>query len=242
MLPTKRAVLAAVCVIITTISTDGRVDSVGPTGVCDDFTAGRYPDLAWTLEDCLDIWAEFEVSLGRSHHYPEVDLWKDTALELRQRGSPCLLGSIPGGDGVGSTAIRHVATWIFAEEMGCDWLTPEWGKNKGADADGSIKYCHAIVPLEERRSPANTSGVPGMARCTVVNWLSYFQFGKSSASWPSGGSVRVISQLPEKETLLAGIQRAKEEIDLGRTSSKDLIPERVVFQIGMTVGSHHLID
>lgn len=192
---TKLVVVVAVSTLVASFSTNGQLNTVGPSEACDDFAAGRYPGLAWTFDDCIDIWTHFEGRLGRLHHRPEADLWRDTALELRQQGSPCLLGSVPGADGVGSTSIRHVATWIFAEEMGCDWLTPSWSKNRGAEGDGSVGYCHAIVPLEERRSSTSTGGLAGMARCTVVNWLSYFQFDKSSVSWPSSGSVKLINQV-----------------------------------------------
>lgn len=195
MLPSKPAVLAAVCTLLTSFSTNGQQRPLGPAEVCDDFSAGRYPGLAWTLDDCMDVWAQFEVRLGRLHHRPEVDSWKHTALELREQGSPCLLGSIPGADGVGSTAIRHVATWIFAQEMGCDWLTPRWGKTDLPNADASVTYCHTVVPIEERRSRTATGGVAAKnIRCTVVNWVSYFQFNETSVNWPSSGSVKLISE------------------------------------------------
>lgn len=192
MFATKPAELAVVCALLASFQCNGQLSAVGADEACDDFAAGR---LAWTFEDCVDVWSRFGITLGRSRHHPEVNLWRDKALELRQQGTPCLLGSVPGADGVGSTAIRHVATRIFAEEMGCDWLIPDWSKNKVPQADGSVRYCHAIVPLEERRSPTNTSGVRGMSRCTVVNWVSYFQFDKSSVSWPSSGTVKLINQV-----------------------------------------------
>ncbi|CAM9392060.1 unnamed protein product [Scytosiphon promiscuus] len=242
MRPTISVLLVANCALLRFLWTYGQPPSVGPSEVCAEFAASRHPVSGWTLDDCTDVWARFEDSARRSRRHSEVDLWKDTAVELRQLGSPCLLGSVPGADGVGSTAIRHVATWIFAEEMGCDWLAPDWSKNKRTDTDGTVVYCHAIVPLEERRSPTNTSGVPGMARCTVVNWLSYFQFDKSSVSWPSGGSVKLISQLPEKGSIVAGIKGAKEDLELERIASKDRGWEHVVFQVGMTAGSRSMVN
>lgn len=195
-LPNKSAVRAVVCVLLTSTSTIGQLNPVGPADVCSDFAAGRFSGLPWTYDDCIDVWTHFEGTIGYKPHHPEVDIWRDTALELRREDTPCLLGSVTGGDGLGSTTIRHVATWILAEEMGCDWLTPDWGKKKARGGDGeAVRYCHAIVPRDERESPTHAGGVTGLSRCTVVDWLSYFQFDKPSVSSPSSGAIRIIGQV-----------------------------------------------
>lgn len=196
-LPTKSAVLGVTCALLSSFPTNGQFSPVGPAEVCDDFVAGRYPGLPWSYDDCLDVWAHFEGPLGPPPQHPQVDLWRETAFELRQQGSPCMLSSAPGDDGVGSTAIRHVATWLFAEEMGCDWFTTKWASNQAQNADGSTRYCHEIVPLEERKTATNSSGVPGISRCSAVNWLSYFQFDQHSLSLPSSGSVKLIREVSE---------------------------------------------
>lgn len=199
MLPSTATVLNAVCALLSFVPTSGQLNSVGPAEVCDDFAAGRHPSLGWTFDDCVDVWTRFEISLEPApvREYLEADLWRDTAVSLRQQGSPCMLSSTPGNDGVGSTAIRFVATWILAEEMGCDWFTTNWASNQVQAADGSTRYCHPIVPLEERKSATNSSGVPGLRRCTVVNWLSYFQFDKHAWSPPSGRSITLIKEVSE---------------------------------------------
>lgn len=192
------ALLAMVGGLITASSTSGQLHPVGPAEVCKDFSDDRYPGLPWTFDDCIDVWTHFEGTIGYNPHHPEADMWRDTAIELRQKGSPCLMSTVNGGDGLGSTTIRHVSTWIFAEEMGCDWITPDWGKKKAANGDGqAVRYCHAILPKDERESGDNTNvGGVAVGRCSVVDWLSYFQFDKPSVSWPSG-AVKIISQASE---------------------------------------------
>ncbi|CAN0180876.1 unnamed protein product [Scytosiphon promiscuus] len=235
---------AIICVLLSSTSTTGQLHPVGPAEVCRDFSATRYPASAWTFDECVGVWSHFEGTIGYNPHHPEVDLWKDTALELRQKGSPCILGSVPGGDGVGSTTIRHVATWIFAEEMGCDWLTPDWGKRKlrkKHDDDGDVvRYCHAVLPSGERNHPY-AENVTALTRCAVVDWLSYFQFDKSSVSPPANGSIKIASQ-SEKGALLVAITSAKEDLELERLGSATREWEHLVFRVGLAAGSHHMLN
>lgn len=190
-----------------TLTNGQELSGISAASACEDFATGQSPALAWsldaghnrgqawTLEDCIEVWTRwsstiFDPFIPRN---PEADLWRDTASELREKGSPCLLASAAGGDGLGSTTLRHVATWIFAGEMGCDWVTPDWGRRKVPKGDGkAVMYCHSIVSKDKLRSHTNTTEAKATQRCSIVDWLSFFQFEKTSVSWPASGSVKVI--------------------------------------------------
>lgn len=156
---------------------------------CRDFATGGYPGSSWTLDDCKIVWDTFAlyVPQGMQRRFQYIDLWKDTAKELRRLGSPCLVAPPAIGDGVGSSTIRHLATWIYAEQLGCDWATPAWGRGFKLE-NGAVVYCHSLKFQkfdndEERRA---------MNHCSVANWLSYFQFSVPSVAVPKNVTFRVI--------------------------------------------------
>ena len=95
---------------------------------------------SWTHDDCVEVWGRFagSVPLQMLARKPDVDMFRGTAAELRRNGTPCLATTTATSDGAGSSTIRHLATWIYAEQMGCDWVTPSWGKWTAAGAtDGT---------------------------------------------------------------------------------------------------------
>ncbi|CAN0194360.1 unnamed protein product, partial [Scytosiphon promiscuus] len=151
------------------------------TGLTWSHEAGHDGDEAWTLEDCVEVWTQYsstiiDIFVPRK---PDADLWRKTASELRAEGSPCKLFSVAGGDGLGSTTLRHLATWIFAEEMGCDWITPDWGRRKVPKGDGqAVMYCHSVVTKDVLKSYKNATDAKTTQRCSIVDWLAYFQFGE----------------------------------------------------------------
>ena len=99
--------------------------TVQPEEACEDFSTGRYPSSAWTLDTCIEVWTRCvrTVPIGLQQRLANVHVWGKAASELRRVGSPCLVASTSTSDGAGSSTIRHLATWISAEEMGCDWVS-----------------------------------------------------------------------------------------------------------------------
>lgn len=167
---------------------------IEPAEACADFAPGTgYPESAWTLDDCIEVWTQFSETMPQGQHrrLPYVDTWRDTAIELRRAGSPCLAASNPSGDGAGSSTIRHLASWIFAEEMGCDWVTPDWGKRHVGGGNGTVMYCHRTATVQEMDNPDPSDGQE-LHHCSVVDWLAYFQFDVPSVSLPDHGTVEVI--------------------------------------------------
>lgn len=95
--------------------------------------------------------------------------------------------------------MRHLTAKIFAEEVGCDWLTPEWGVPSLGDRSGGFLYCHSAATYEELRrgfSNATREEVDTMVhRCSLTNWLEYFNFEMSSVEPPVNGSFHVVEVL-----------------------------------------------
>ena len=160
---------------------------------CEDFLPGRGLNSSWTYEDCVQVWSDFSASKEDKPRrpFPDMNGWMDVAVELRRMGTPCLVWKKPSGDGVGSTSIRFFGSWILAEQLGCDWITPEMvgGRN------GTIEYCHPLAHSEKmghRVVPEAEEGMRPVESCSDVDWISYFQWGVASTSWPENGTNKVI--------------------------------------------------
>lgn len=175
----------------------GQSSSMEASGACADFaTESPYRGSPWTLDDCIEVWEHFRTSVPGflRRRLPDVDLWGETGVKLRREGSPCLVVSEAASDGAGSSTIRHLATWIYSEQMGCDWVTPDWGKRRVGLGNGTeVMYCHRAATTQDL-DPTMTSW-QAMQRCTVVDWLSYFQFNVPSVDMPEGATVAYIDEV-----------------------------------------------
>lgn len=164
---------------------------------CRDFSDSRFTGLMWTVDDCFDVWETYRDTLEIRYHVrpPHVDLWRTTAENLRQEGFQCLLTSMASSDGVGSATIRHFSNWILAKEMGCDWITPDWGtkalKMYDYNKTSDVVYCHSHASLADRRNFTLQDYIRSR-RCTVVNWLLYFNLDIPSTDMPKGAILKVV--------------------------------------------------
>lgn len=172
------------------------VSSLRPEQACSDFATGvsYHGPASWTFDHCLDVWSRYTSTVPNGLHLrlPTVDTWRQTASEMRRLGSPCLVAAEPTSDGAGSSTIRHLATWIFAQEMGCDWVTPDWGKKRVDGGNGTVIYCHRTATTEEMDLTKPLEELKALRRCSVIDWLAYFQFGVPSVAMPEGGEVKII--------------------------------------------------
>lgn len=195
--PAKVWVFALVgCLSTRCVAVEGGLpETIGPDEACVDFAAERPPGSAWTLADCTDVWTQFAstVPSGLRRRFQYADDLKGPATELRRAGTPCLAGSCGGGDGVGSTTMRILSSWILADEMGCDWVTPSWGRHVVGENGTTVLYCHSTLDREKlglaNRPP---STLMELKQCTVVDWLAYFQFSVPSVSLPEGAKIKEI--------------------------------------------------
>ena len=166
---------------------------------CTDFADRRFTGLSWTFDDCVDVWSAFRDNISRALNIrpPHVDAWKATADELRQAGKPCMLTSFLNsysnahGVGVGSTTWKHLATWILAEETGCDWVTPSWTSFNGPARNETATYCHW---MKGKTTTQDGSSVMVLEKpCVSVNWLAYFNFGVPSTALPEGITLKNVT-------------------------------------------------
>ncbi|CAM9177227.1 unnamed protein product, partial [Hapterophycus canaliculatus] len=214
---------------------------VEPIDACQDFAAQQYMESGWTLDDCIHVWTDFNNTVWEVFHerMPDADLWRDTAEELRKAGSPCMVASIPNGDGAGSTTIRHMATWIFSREMGCDWATPDWGKKfVGQGNSTAVMYCHRTATNEEMDPSKPKQELKAMRRCSIVDWLSYFQFNVPSIGHPEGRKLKIVE--PTKRSFVKAISTVKKGLE--ERDIKDQPWDNVVFTLSATLASHHLVN
>lgn len=150
----------------------------------------------WLRSDCVTVWSEWAHTLDDFEHqsYSYRGIFNDTARDMRQQGNPCLVDSFRFPDGVGSSAVRLLATWMFAEEMNCDWITPK-SPRSSIDENGTSLYCHSLTPvigsppdpLEHASELAN-----GDWRCEVTNWLNFFRYDAHGVDWENNGTVKTI--------------------------------------------------
>ena len=193
--PAARLVVPVALLVLRSRPSSGQgIAVLQPEEACADFLTGSYPGSSWTLDTCIDVWKRFTrtVPYGLHRRLTGVDTWRETAAELRRVGSPCLVASDPTSDGVGSSTIRHLATWMFAEEMGCDWVTPDWGKRRVNGGNGTVVYCHRTATTPEMEQPMTKAEVQAVRRCSVIDWLAYFQLDVPSVSLPKRGEAKVI--------------------------------------------------
>lgn len=162
---------------------------------CVEFPKGARSPSGWQYADCIDVWTSWTSALPAYVFgpFPEREMLVDTATKLREHGFPCLVQSGAYADGVGSSSIRHLASWMFAEEIGCDWVTPVWNK-RSIDSHGTTLYCHDTTTVAERTEIRLGNEVfdPKTSRCALHNWLAYFGFDFNSVDRPTNGSFRVI--------------------------------------------------
>lgn len=155
---------------------------------------------------------------------PPLPLFRPLFSE-RLPGSPCLVESTLPTDGVGSMTMRHLAAWMFAEEVGCDWVLPNWGTTRdSADGDGTSLYCHTAATTDEEQRGFNASAEEVetiLHRCSVTNWLEYFNFKATAVELPVADSFRVVE--------VRGICRENE--NLGENVETSVACGRFLFKI-----------
>ena len=188
--------LALGCLSTRLATVHGVPKTVGPEEACVDFAVeGKTAGSGWTLADCTEVWTQFidTVPSGLRERLKYADAWRETADELRRAGRPCLARSPATGDGVGSTTIRIISSWIVADDMGCDWVTPGWGRRPASGGNGTVLYCHQIVG-QGKKDLVNQpiSALKNMVHCSVVDWLSFFQFSVPSVNLPEGAKIKNI--------------------------------------------------
>lgn len=176
---------------------------ISPVEACGDFQTTSTLDFesSWDFDDCIAVWNAWAATVPDVLHprYDVRDRIRETALALRNLGSPCLLDAAKTLDGAGSSAIRTLSNWVLAEEIGCDLVSPTWGRSVQG-TNGTVLYCHEKTPEANEKIDqsmgvdyfANNSDSREMS-CAVVNWLQFFRFdivGRETV--PVNGSIKFV--------------------------------------------------
>ncbi|CAM9182579.1 unnamed protein product [Ectocarpus sp. 8 AP-2014] len=214
---------------------------VEPADACADLRSDQYEESGWTFEDCLHVWNDFNDIISAPFHprMPDADIWTDTAEELRRAGLPCLVRTNPRGDGAGSTTIRHLMAWIFSREMGCDWVTPDWGKRFVRGGNGTaVMYCHLASTTAEMDVLKTDAERKVVNRCAVIDWLSYFQFDVPSVPSPVQEKLFVVE--PKNRSFTQSILEIQTQLQ--KSDIKHQRWDRVVFSVDLGLATYHVVN
>ncbi|CAM9998318.1 unnamed protein product [Ascophyllum nodosum] len=136
------------------------------------------------------------------------------------------------GVGVGSTTMKHLATWIFAEELGCDWVTPSWTSFSATTKNETAAYCHWLTDKASR----NRSSVQEHP-CVSVNWLAYFNFGVPSTDLPEGIILTNVT-----ETNINDVEFLEDlKVEITSKGLANVPWDRVLIMMPSSLASSHLI-
>lgn len=146
---------------------------------CQEFRADSTTGSGWLLADCIDVWRPWADSLaeGTASDKEDQSYFLATSDRLRQQGTPCYVSSPISTDGAGSTSMRHVASMAYADEMGCDYLFPEWYR-PGTDG---VPYCHSVKYIKGGVKSLEGEGV----HCAAVDWIKFFGFYNHMSALPN---------------------------------------------------------
>lgn len=192
----RSTLLVTFCVVFKALS-------LTPFEVCSDFEpTPNSPPVTWGLLDCIEVWKKWGATIDETLHegYPDPEILKDLSAVLRRRETPCTVREEKTLDGTGSSAMRHLASWLYAKQVGCDWVTPDFNQGDvktlvdpaNLDKEETL-YCHRTefvfkfnvsIPLKEGKEAR---------RCADVSWLHYFNLNQHSVPPLDGGVVKVIT-------------------------------------------------
>lgn len=116
--------------------------------------------------------------------FAPIQILRDIADEMRLRGNPCVVATLKTFDGVGSSVTRHIASWLYAAEVGCDWVHPDFNQGNVSkildEKNTPSLYCHVVQrpPGFDPRAPLESITAP--RHCSRVSWILYFNFYKAS--------------------------------------------------------------
>lgn len=171
--------------LLSALRSVSRAEQELPFEACAEF-ASKGNQLTWTMAECMQVWSAWSETVPEWLHlgYPDRRLMKDVSVAMRERGQPCVVQARVRADGVGSEVTRHLAAWLYAKEIGCDWVTPDFGYEDEAETgpEGGTLYCHpSAAPEEFEGSP---EAEQNLESCELVDWLQYFNLDETSVPEP----------------------------------------------------------
>lgn len=157
------------------------------------------PVSPWELIECMEVWNNWTNTIKEGFHigYPDGVVLQELSKALRERGSPCILHETETLDGMGSAMIRHMAAWLYAKEVGCDWIAPDFHQGNVtalyyADEDSVPLYCHRTENFVGFDPQKPLYGGKEPRRCATVSWINYFHMTKFSIVHPKGQRIHTV--------------------------------------------------
>lgn len=184
--------------------------------VCSHYTdSDSLSPSSWRKGDCLDVWCEWESRIGMLYMKTLTKVLKiarEVCQELKRVGPECYVQMIPAHDGVGSSTVRGIATWILADEIGGHWVAPDW-RGRDVDQNGTHRYCHFRSTEEEREGLTRAQiEALGLETCFLVNWQQYFNFDLNSVSAP------LTNDPATREVVVSHLVKQSNSLELPSTS------------------------
>lgn len=169
---------------------------------CEEFPVRKRNGSGWLYSECAAMWTAWTRTLEDADfvNCRIREVFNETASRLRQEGNPCVVDSTQYKDGAGSASVRYLATWMVAEELGCDWVAPKLS-SQSIDENGTLMYCHKTVTVNQLHQTAvsdfhgelDPANFPErVLRCEVANWLEYFRFRDHGVRWKNTGKTKSI--------------------------------------------------
>lgn len=193
---------AIAILLILTQASSGRGMQHQEISTADACGAFKGNNIWWDPEDCTAVWESFVASLPMDLRRKYVDRGDTASVShrLRSQGGRCFVQLPPMNDGVGSSAIRSIATWVFAEEMGCEWVHTNWGVRQ-IDDSGMMRYCHSSVSTDQVEKMTIEERHAMQAEiCNMVNWRQVFGFDAHSVDLPRNESFRTLTVRDKERT------------------------------------------
>lgn len=169
---------------------------------CEEFLPDpQTPAASWGFMDCVEVWKTWAGTIDDDLHggYPDVDMLRDLSGKLREKGTPCIVREQRTLDGTGSSTLRHMASWLYSKEVGCDWITPDFNQGDVAvlansnNKDLDTLYCHRTeYVFKFNASRPLLGGGTEARRCATVSWLHFFQMNLVSVPPPTSGVVKEV--------------------------------------------------
>lgn len=179
---------------------------------CEDFGGRLSIDTqSWALEDCIKVWEAWIPTIYSGarkgilphshddilhHGYPDREVFQPISTLLRSQGTPCMVKGMESYDGVGSSTIRHISSWLYAKELGCDWISPDFNQGDVSHLSDPARpkglYCHRTEWVYKFNASAPMELGKERRRCAQVTWLNFFRLNRHSILPPDAGITRVV--------------------------------------------------
>lgn len=176
--------------VLVLLVTSALCFDLSPEAACKDFV-GDDPSLPWRFNECVAVWNAWAETVPPQECPTIRESLRRVADDLQHSGSACFVKGEISLDGAGSSAMRSIMTLLLAEEIGCKWVSPEWGRPV-MGKNGAVLYCHEKLRKGHNKVDVLAEREKYNAVCSVVDWMKFFRFPQESVPLPQNGTAKVV--------------------------------------------------